>query len=158
MATELLVAIKTHKKTVHSKMVSQQQVSQSFPDHPTREHICVCTNLAEIDLPPSYIVCIVLLITPLQTISVVCITVAIAPTVMCFLQLGNHCYAGSCKFGRDCGHFSQCLTLVALVAAVGTFYFYLLPQGTTISSTMGVIWPPSTSCAVCNVGGQRKIS
>ena len=25
-----------------------------------------------------------------------------------------------------CGHFSQCLILPALVAAVGTFYFYLL--------------------------------
>ena len=34
-------------------MVSQQQMSQSFPDHPTLEHICVCTNLAEIDLSPS---------------------------------------------------------------------------------------------------------
>ena len=54
-------------------------------------------------------VCTVLLITPLQTISVVCATVgtfaSIAATVMCLLQLGNQCYAGSCKFGRDCGHF-----------------------------------------------------
>ena len=40
-------------------------------------------------------VCIVLLITPLQTISVVCATVGafIAATVMCLLQLGNQCYA-----------------------------------------------------------------
>ena len=89
-------------------------------------------------------VCIVLLFTPLQTISVVCATVgtfaSIAATIMCLLQLGNQCYARTCKFGRDCGHFSWCLILLALVATVGTFYFYLLPQRTSISSTMGVIF------------------
>ena len=89
-------------------------------------------------------VCIFLLITPLQTISLLCATVgafaSIAVTIMCILQLGNQCYARTCKFGRDCGHFSRCLILVALFAVVGTFYFYLLPQGTSISSTRGVIF------------------
>ena len=54
MATELLVAIKAHKKTAlftAIKMVSQ--MSQSFQGHPTLKHICVCTNLAGIDLSPS---------------------------------------------------------------------------------------------------------
>ena len=49
-------------------------------------------------------------------------------------------HARTCKFGRDCGHFLWYLILVALVAAVCTFYFYLLPQGTSISSTRGVIF------------------
>ena len=89
-------------------------------------------------------VCIFLLITPLQTISVLCAAVATfaitGATTMIILQLGNQCYARTCKFGRDCGHFLWYLILVALVAAVCTFYFYLLPQGTSISSTRGVIF------------------
>ena len=89
-------------------------------------------------------VCIFLLIAPLQTISVLCAAVAIfammGATTMIILQLGNQCYARTCKLGRDCGHFLWYLNLVALVTAVGTLYFYLLPQGTSISSTRGVIF------------------
>ena len=56
--TELLVVIQAYKKTALILFTArwcpmQQQISQNFPDHPTLEHICVCTNLAGIVLSPS---------------------------------------------------------------------------------------------------------
>ena len=110
--TELLVAIKGHKKTA----LFTARWCHSSKCHKVLQIILLWNTfvfaqiwLGLICLP----VCIVLLFTPLQTISVVCATVgtfaSIAATMMCLLQLGSHCYAGSCEFGRDCGHFSRCL-------------------------------------------------
>ena len=98
--TELLVAIIAHKKTAlftarwchNSKCHRVFQIILLW-----NTFVFVQIWLGLICLP----VCIVLLITPLQTISVVCATVgtfaSIAATIMCLLQLGNQCYARTCK-------------------------------------------------------------
>ena len=141
--TELLVAIKAHKKTA----LFTVRWCHSSKCHTIFQIILLWNTFAFVQIWLGFVclpVCIFLLITPLQTISLLCATVggfaSIAATIMCILQLGNQCYARTCKFGRDCGHFLRCLILVALVTAVGTFYFYLLPEGTSISSTRGVIF------------------
>ena len=140
--TELLVAIKAHKKTA----LFTARWCHSSKCHKVFQIILLWNTFVFVQIWLGLVclpVCIFLLFTPLQTISVVCATVgafaSIAATIMCLLQLGNQCYARTCKFGRDCGHISWCLIILALVATVGTFYFYLLPQRTSISSTMGVI-------------------
>ena len=88
--------------------------------------------------------CILLLITPLQTISVLCAAVGIiavlAVFIVCLLQFGRNCHVRSCQFGRACGHFSWYLILVALSTAVVILYLLLLPQGVSLSSPRGVIF------------------
>ena len=82
--------------------------------------------------------CILLLITPLQTISVLCAAVgiiAVLPvSIVCLLQFGRKCHVRTCQFGRACGHFSWYLILIALATAVVILYLLLLPQGVSLSS------------------------
>ena len=88
--------------------------------------------------------CILLLITPLQTISVLCTAVGIiaglAVSVVCLLQFGRKCQVRNCQFGRACGHFSRYLIFVALVTTVVILYLLLLPQGVSLSSPRGIIF------------------
>ena len=88
--------------------------------------------------------CILLLITPLQTISVLCAAVGIiavlAVSIVCLLQFGRKCHVRSCQFGKACGHFSWYLILVALSTAVVILYLLMLPQGVSLSSPRGVIF------------------
>ena len=159
--TELLVAIKDHKKTA----LFTASWCRSSKCHQLFQIILLWNTFLFVQIWLGLVclpACIFLLITPLQTISLLCAIVgafaSIAATIMCILQLGNQCYARTCKFGRDCGHFSRCLILVALFTAVGTFYFYLLPGGTSISSTRGVIFSllPPVALSVMSWVVKRK--
>ena len=136
MATELLVAIKAHKKLHCSQQdgVTAANVPKfsgsSYSG--TRLHVFVQIWLGLICLP----VYIFLLITPLQTNSVVCATVvilaSIVATVMCLL------YNWKISVMLEVVNLEEIVATFhdALVAAVDTLYFYLLPQGTSISSTI----------------------
>ena len=88
--------------------------------------------------------CILLLITPLQTISILCAAVGtiagLAVSVVCLLQFGRKCHVRNCLFGRACGHFSRYLIFVALVTAVVFLYLLLLPNGVSLSSPRGIIF------------------
>ena len=85
--------------------------------------------------------CILLLITPLQTISALCAAVlAVAfliASIVYLLQFGKGCHVRAYNFGRVCGYCSWCLILVVLTGtlalAVTILYFTLLPQGVHLS-------------------------
>ena len=159
--TELLVAIKAHKKTA----LFTARWCHSSKCHRVFQIILLWNTFVFVQIWLGFVclpACIFLLITPLQTISQLCATVvsfaSIAATILCILQLGNQCYGKTCKFGRDCAHFSRCLILVALATAVGTLYFYLLPGGTSISSIRGVIFSllPPVALSVMSWVVKRK--
>ena len=110
--------------------------------------------------------CILLLITPLQTISVLCATVLIiafiVASIMYTLQFGRKlCHVRAYSFGRECGYFLWYLILVALTAAIAfavtSLYFDLLPQGIHLS-TKGVIFSllPSIPLSVITWVIKRK--
>ena len=91
--------------------------------------------------------CMLLLITPLQTLSVLCATLLAVAFVTAFivylLQFRKMCNVRACNFGRECSYFSWNFILVAitvvLVSAITILYFELLPQGVHLS-TRGVIF------------------
>ena len=158
--TELLIAIKATQKT--GLFTAQCHCTKCYK---VFQIILLWNTFVFIQIWMGFVslpVCIFLLFAPLQTVSVLYATVgvfaSIATAIICILQLGNWCYARNCKFGRDCGHFSRCLILVALFAVIGTFYFYLLPQGTSISSTRGVIFSllPPVALSVTSWVVKRK--
>ena len=109
--------------------------------------------------------CMLLLITPLQTLSVLCGTLLMVAFVTAFivyiLQLGKMCHVRACSLGRECGYFSWNLILVALtvtlVCAIAILYFSLLPQGVHLS-TRGVIFSliPSIALSVTTWVIKRK--
>ena len=109
--------------------------------------------------------CMLLLITPLQTLSVLCGTLLMVAFVTAFivyiLQLGKMCHVRACSLGRECGYLSWNLILVALtvtlVCAIAILYFSLLPQGVHLS-TRGVIFSliPSIALSVTTWVIKRK--
>ena len=109
--------------------------------------------------------CLLLLITPLQTISVLCaavlIVTVITASILYLLQIARKHHVRVCNFGRECGYFSWYLILVALTvalaSAIGTLYFTLLPQGVDLS-TRGVIFSllPSIALSVASWVVKRK--
>ena len=109
--------------------------------------------------------CMLLLITPLQTLSVLCGTLLMVAFITAFivyiLQLGKMCHVRACSLGRECGYLSWNLILVALtvtlVCAIAILYFSLLPQGVHLS-TRGVIFSliPSIALSVTTWVIKRK--
>ena len=86
--------------------------------------------------------CILLLISPLQTLSVLCGTVLIVAfitaSIVYLLQFGKVHHVRACNFGRVCGYCSWYLIPVVLTVtlffAVTILYFNLLPQGVHLST------------------------
>ena len=110
--------------------------------------------------------CILLLITPLQTLSLLCAAVLIIgfiiASIMYMLQLGKNVrHIKAYNFGTVCGYFLWYLILVALnitiVFAVTYLYFNLLPQGVHLS-TRGAIFSllPSIPLSVITWVIKRK--
>ena len=109
--------------------------------------------------------CMLLLITPLQTLSVLCGTLLMVAFVTAFivyiLQLGKMCHVRACSLGRECGYLSWNLILVALTATlvftIVILYFSLLPQDVHLS-TRGVIFSliPSIALSVTTWVIKRK--
>ena len=110
--------------------------------------------------------CILLLITPLQTLSILCGVVLfigfIIASIMYMLQLGKKVrHVRAYNFGRVCGYCSWYLILVVLtgtlVFAVTILYFNLLPQGVHLS-TRGAIFSllPSIPLSVVTWVIKRK--
>ena len=109
--------------------------------------------------------CILLLITPLQTISALCAVVLtgafVIASIVYLLQFGKVHHVRAYNFGRVCGYCSRYLILVALtgtlVSAIGFLYFNLLPQGVHLS-TRGVIFSllPSVPLSVITWVIKRK--
>ena len=97
--------------------------------------VFVQISLGLISLPVS----ILLLITPLQTLLVLCVAVLIvaliAAFIVCLLQFGNQCRVKTSHFGQACGYFSWNLLFIMLVFAVSTLYFFLAPEGTSLSTS-----------------------
>ena len=90
--------------------------------------------------------CIFLIISPLQTISILCAAVLIIPLfgmfVLCLLQLGDiqirtFNYQNNSKV---CDHFSRCLILVALFATLIILYFWLSPSTSELSGIERVLF------------------
>ena len=109
--------------------------------------------------------CILLLITPLQTISAlwasVLIVAFITVSIVYLLQFGKVGHVRAYNFGRVCGYYSWYLILVVLtgtlVFALGFLYFNLLPQGVHLS-TRGAIFSllPSIPLSVATWVIKRK--
>ena len=109
--------------------------------------------------------CMLLLITPLQTLSVLCGILLMVAFVTAFvaylLQFGKMCHVRACSFGRECGYFSWNLILVALAftlaSAIVILYLSLLPEGVHLS-TRGVIFSliPSIALSVTTWVIKRK--
>ena len=102
--------------------------------------------------------CILLLITPLQTLPVLCgIVLAVILFIVCLLQFRNQYRVRTSHFGRACGYFSWYLLLFALIVAVYALYFFLAPTGTSLS-TGGVIFSllPSIALSVVSWLAKRK--
>ena len=106
-------------------------------------------------------VCILLLITALQTLPVLCgIVLAVilfTAFIVCLLQFRNQYHVRIHHFGRVCGYFSWYLLLFALIVAVYALYFFLAPTGTSLS-TGGVIFSllPSIALSVASWLAKRK--
>ena len=111
--------------------------------------------LGLISLPVS----ILLLITPLQTLSILCaavlIVALIAAFIVCLLQFGNQCRVKTSHFGQACGYFLWYILVFALIVAVSTLYFFLAPQGTSLS-TSGVIFSLLPSIALSGASWLAK--
>ena len=109
--------------------------------------------------------CMLLLITPLQTLSVLCgillMVAFVTPLIVYLLQFGKMCRVRASSFGRECGYISWNFILVALTAtlvfAIVILYFNLLPQGVHLS-TRGVIFSliPSIALSVTTWVIKRK--
>ena len=122
--TELLVAIKPTRNLFTARWCHSSKCHSS-PDHPTLEHICVCTNLAEIDLSPS-VYCSAYHSTT-NYLSSVCYSWSLYSSNCDVLTtIGKSVLCWSCKFGRDCGHFSRCLSCFSSCCR----YIILLPATT----------------------------
>ena len=140
--TELLVAIKATLPTTkwcHSnKCYKVFQIILLW-----NTFVFIQIGLGLISLPT----CLLLFTTPLQTISALCaevlIVVVFAASITYLLQIARKHRVRVCSFGKECGYFSLYLILlvltVALVSALCTLYFTLLPQGVQLS-TRGVIF------------------
>ena len=114
--------------------------------------------LGLISLPVS----ILLLITPLQALPILCAIVLIVALIAAFivrlLQFGNQCRVRNSHFGQACGYFSWYLLFIMLVFAVSTLYFFLAPEGTSLS-TSGVIFSllPSIALSGASWLAKRKL-
>ena len=106
-------------------------------------------------------VCILLLITPLQTLPVLCaiviIVILITAVIVHLLQFRNQYHVRTGHFGRACGYFSWYLLLFALIFTVTILYFILAPNGTSLG-TGGVIFSllPSIVLSVASWLTKRK--
>ena len=113
--------------------------------------------LGLISLPVS----VLLLITPLQTLSILCAAVLIVAFIAAFIvhliQFGNQCHVGTSHLGGACAYFSWNLLFFSLVFAVSTLYFFLAPVGTSLSKS-GIIFSllPSIALSVASWLAKRK--
>ena len=110
--------------------------------------------------------CMLLLITPLQTLSVLCATLLmvafVTVSIVYLLQFGKMCHIRACSFGSECSYFSRNLILVAIIVTLGftiiILYFNLLPKGVHLS-TRGVIFSliPSIALSVTTWAIKKKL-
>ena len=88
--------------------------------------------------------CLLLLIAPLQTISLLCevclMIASLTVLIVCLLQFGRRCHIRTCCFEETCGHLLWYLILAALTVAITFLYLFLLPQGESLSNARGVVF------------------
>ena len=158
--TELLVAIKARIK-ITLLPASWCRSSKCFRPFQVillwNTFVFVQIWLGLISLPVS----ILLLITPLQTLPVLCaavlIVALIAAFIACLLQFGSQCRIRNSHFGRACSYFSWYSLIFALIVAVSALYFFLSPEGTSFG-TSGVIFSllPSIALSLASWMAKRK--
>ena len=100
--------------------------------------------------------CIFLIIAPLQAIPVLCAVIVFPLLLMAFililLQFGNQIHIRNWDYKTNtvmCIHSSRQFIFATLVLAVVILYFYLSPGGTSLSSTEGIIFSPSSHLSCC---------
>ena len=91
-------------------------------------------------------VCIFLIISPLQNLSILCAVVLfillIAMSVACLLQLGD-IQIRTCNYksnSKVCAHFSMCSIVLPLSLTLATLYFLLSPSTSELSSVRKVLF------------------
>ena len=106
--------------------------------------------------------CLLLLIAPLQTISLLCeaflMIASLTVLIACLLQFGRRCHIRTCCFEKACGHLLWYLILAALTVAIAFLYLFLLPQGKSLSNARGVIFSllPPIALSITSWAIKRK--
>ena len=111
--------------------------------------------------------CVFLIISPLQTISILCagtlIILLITMSVVCLLQLGD-IQIRTCKYkstSKVCANFSRHLILVALFATIIALYFWLSPTASELSGIERITFslvPPIALSVIAWVVKRRFLS
>ena len=160
MIVHLLIAIKTTQKT--ALLTTKWCHSKCYRVFPIillwNTFVFVQILVGLICLPA----CLLLLIAPLQTISLLCeaflMIASLTVLIACLLQFGRRCHIRTCCFEKACGHLLWYLILAALTVAIAFLYFFLLPQGESLSNTRGVIFSllPPIALSITSWAIKRK--